>query len=82
MASLLVTSCVGRGEVTSTLSLLLLLRHNLFFDLVVGRLWNDLLLGQLILPRIGTPVDDLVRYRLINLSQGSQLTNRRGINVQ
>ena len=81
MASLLVTSCVGRGEVTSTLSLLLLLRHNLFFDLAVGRLWNDLLLDQLILPRIGTPVDDLVRYRLINFSRGSQLTNRRGINV-
>src|SRR4029077_7412877 len=36
MANLLMTPCVGRGEATSTLGWLLLLRHNLIFDLLIA----------------------------------------------
>lgn len=39
---------------------LLLLRHHLIFDLVVGRLRDDLLLHQFVLPLVGTTFDDLL----------------------
>jgi hypothetical protein len=38
-------SCIGRGEATSKLGWLLLLRHDLILDLVVGCLRDDLLLN-------------------------------------
>ena len=42
-------------------SVLLLLRDDESFDLVVGGLRNDLLVGEFVLPAIGTAFDDLLR---------------------
>jgi hypothetical protein len=46
----LVSSCVGRGEATSKWGWLLLLRHNLVFDLFIRGSRKHLLLHQLIVP--------------------------------
>jgi len=41
-----------------------LLRHNLVFDIFVGRARNDVLLHQLILPLIWSSLDDFLRVRI------------------
>jgi hypothetical protein len=60
---------------------LLLFRRDLILDLVVGRLRNDLLLHQLILPLVRTALDDLLGVRIANSSERLELLGSGCVDV-
>jgi hypothetical protein len=57
-------------------SLLRLLSNNLIFNLIVGRLRDDLLFHKLIFPLVGTVVRDLLRIRIADPRKCFQLIRR------
>src|SRR5215472_8886353 len=61
---------------------LLLLRHNLILDPVVGRLWDHLLLDQFILPLLGSMLNDLLGVRIPDPRQSFELFLSGSVEVE
>src|SRR5215471_1659864 len=62
-----------RSFIIPSASRSLLLRHNLILDLVVGRLRNDLLLDEFILPRVRRMLDDFLGVGIADPRQSLEL---------
>jgi hypothetical protein len=77
-----VPSCIGRGEATSKVGCLLLLRHNLVLDLLIRGSRKNLLLHQFILPLVRTALDDLLCVGIANTRECLEVFDSGGVDVE